>query len=101
MLSKRDQRRARYKQAIKDFGFLVLTRLIVHFQQSEDYEECQMIKEVIEEENKDLGMNYPTVHGEEAFDYFEGICIQSQGRIPDNYIGNAKRSMNRLLKQLP
>lgn len=99
-LTKRDQRRAKYKQALHDYGFLVLTRLIRHFEKSEDFEECFLIKDVIEEVNKELGMQYPTVHGDEAFNYYEKINIESNGFVPQNYIGVMQQNMNRLLKTL-
>lgn len=100
-LTKRDQRRLTYRQGLFDYGFLVLTMLIDYFAESEDFEESQLIKEVIEEINEELRLDYPTEYGDKALDYYENLVHTQKGSVPVNYKSLTKKNMYRLLKVLP
>lgn len=74
------KKRSRYKRSLMDYGFITLCYLIWQYEQEEDYEECAMIKSIIDEANTEFNMNMPTRLGKKAVDYWKNEWKQKTGK---------------------
>lgn len=63
-------RRYKYAQALKSYGFLTLLLLLKEYEEAENFEECQDIYVVLVEANRIFKFNMPTRYSEEALEHF-------------------------------
>lgn len=89
-----------YKKCCFEYGFLALCHLIERFIETEDYEECALIKSVIEEINDELNANLPTTFDEEAFKYYQSeytiIGNKSVEKIKSDSIKYSEKILERI-----
>ncbi len=60
-----------YTKCLYLYGFMTLLCLIEDYIEQENYEECQIILDVIKDHNKYLGHDLPTELNEQSFEYFQ------------------------------
>lgn len=65
-----DVRKKTYEDGLLSYGIMTLCYLMREFEKQENYEECQIIYEVISESNRDLNLNLPTKY-EDCVPYLE------------------------------
>ena len=63
----------KYKKALYLYGFYTLCHLIDQFEQEEQFEECKLILEALNEHNSQFNFNLPTKYDSKAKEYFHKI----------------------------
>ncbi len=70
MMDDRELKKKKYVTSAFFYGFIVLCYLITEYEKAEDYEECGIIIEAINDYNEAHNMDIPTYFNDEAKEYF-------------------------------
>lgn len=89
-----------YKKSCFEYGFLALCYLIDKFAETEDYEECGLIKSVIEEINKELKSDMPSSYDEEAFKYYQTSYTILGNKSVETIKEESERHSNKILERI-
>ena len=69
-------KKEQYKKYLFLYGFLTIVYLLDYLTEIEDYEECIIVKEVIQEINKEFKMDIPTTYGVEAIEMYRSSYLE-------------------------
>jgi hypothetical protein len=82
-----NEKKVKYSKALYLYGFLTLTYLIEEYNQQQNFEECQLILEVLQEHNVKHELDLPTVYDKDSILYFKK-CMQDLGYTGNTSLGN-------------
>ncbi len=71
MIDDKEKKKKVYDYALHMYGFLTLLYLIDQYIKEENFEECQIILDVMNSHNKEFNHNLPTKLNKDSINYFK------------------------------